>query len=191
MPGLRRFLCSALLAAFALGANDATLIAGTFDPPRAAPELGLAGSDGKTLSLARYRGVVVALAFGFTSCPEVCPTTLAVLAQARKKLGAKAGELQVVYVTVDPERDDAARMKRYLAGFDPSFVGGTGTEAQLAAVRREFGIQAEKHESAEGASFSHSSFIYLIDRGGKLRALMPYGHGPDDFAHDVGVLLAE
>ena len=194
MPRLRRSLSSLLVAAFALGAlgaNDAALIAGTFDPPREAPELGLTGSDGRTLSLARYRGVVVALAFGFTSCPEVCPTTLAVLAQARKKLGARAGELQVVYVTVDPERDDAARLKQYLAGFDPSFVGGTGSDAQLAAVRRDFGIQAEKHASADGATFSHSSFIYLIDRGGKLRALMPYGHSPDDFAHDVGILLAE
>ena len=194
MRRLRRSLSSLLVAALALaalGANDASLIAGTFDPPRAAPELGLAGSDGAPLALARYRGKVVALAFGFTSCPEVCPTTLAVLAQARKKLGAKAGELQVVYVTVDPERDDAARLKQYLAGFDPSFVGGTGTDAQLSAVRREFGIQAEKHASADGATFSHSSFIYLIDRGGKLRALMPYGHTPDDFAHDVGILLAE
>jgi protein SCO1/2 len=191
MRRLRRSLCSVLVAGFALGANDASLIAGTFDPPRAAPELGLAGSDGAPLALARFRGKVVALAFGFTSCPEVCPTTLAVLAQARKKLGTKAGELQVVYVTVDPERDDAARLKQYLAGFDPSFVGGTGTDAQLAAVRREFGIQAEKHPSADGAAFSHSSFIYLIDRGGKLRALMPYGHTPDDFAHDVGILLAE
>ena len=172
MRRLRRSLSSLFVAALALaalGANDASLIAGTFDPPRAAPELGLAGSDGATLSLERYRGVVVALAFGFTSCPEVCPTTLAVLAQARKKLGAKAGELQVVYVTVDPERDDAARLKQYLAGFDPSFVGGTGTDAQLAAVRRDFGIQAEKRASADGATFSHSSFIYLIDRGGELR----------------------
>ena len=171
--------------------DGASLIAGTFDPPRAAPELGLAGSDGAPLALSKFRGKVVALAFGFTSCPEVCPTTLAVLAQARAKLGAKASGLQVVYVTVDPERDDAARMKQYLAGFDPSFVGGTGTEAQLAAVRREFGVQAEKHASADGATFSHSSFIYLIDRGGALRALMPYGHSPDDFAHDVGILLAE
>jgi len=188
----RRFRSSLLVAALALvAANDASLIAGTFDPPRPAPELALAGSDGAPLALGKFRGKVVALAFGFTSCPEVCPTTLAVLAQARKKLGPKASELQVVYVTVDPERDDAARMKQYLAGFDPSFVGGTGTEAQLAAVRREFGVQAAKHPSVEGATFSHSSFIYLIDRGGKLRALMPYGHTPDDFAHDVGILLAE
>jgi len=195
MPEPRRSLSRvglAALALFALGASDPkALIAGTFDPPRAAPELGLAGSDGAPLALSRFRGKVVALAFGFTSCPEVCPTTLAVLAQARKKLGANASQLQVVYVTVDPERDDAARLKQYLAGFDPSFVGGTGTDAQLAAVRREFGIEAEKHASADGATFSHSSFIYLIDRGGALRALMPYGHSPDDFAHDVGILLAE
>jgi protein SCO1 len=189
----RRFPSSlVVVAALALvAANDGTLIAGTFDPPRAAPELGLAGSDGAPLVLGKFRGKVVALAFGFTSCPEVCPTTLAVLAQARKKLGVKASGLQVVYVTVDPERDDAARMKQYLAGFDPSFVGGTGSEAQLAAVRREFGVQATKREGADGATFSHSSFIYLIDRGGALRALMPYGHSPDDFAHDVGILLAE
>jgi len=190
MPWLRRSLCSAA-ALLLVAASDGALVAGTFDPPRPAPELRLAGSDGAALELARFRGKVVALAFGFTSCPEVCPTTLSVLAQARKKLGERAGGLQVVYVTVDPERDDAARMKQYLAGFDPSFVGGTGTETQLAGVRREYGIQAEKHASAAGATFSHSSFIYLIDRGGRLRALMPYGHSPDDFAHDVGILLAE
>ena len=83
-------------------------------------------------------------------------------------------------------------MKQYLAGFDPSFVGGTGTDAQLAAVRRDFGDQAdEARRAADGTTFSHSSFIYLIDRGGRLRALMPYGHSADDFAHDVGILLAE
>ena len=191
MPWLRRSLCSAA-ALLLVAANDAkTLVAGTFDPPRAAPELGLAGSDGRALELARFRGKVVALAFGFTSCPAVCPTTLSVLEQARKKLGARADLLQVVYVTVDPERDDAARLKAYLAGFDASFVGGTGSEERLAGVRRAYGIEAEKHPSADGATFSHSSFIYLIDRGGKLRALMPYGHSPDDFAHDVAILLAE
>ena len=82
------------------------------------------------------------LGFGFTSCTDVCPFTLATLAQAHKKLGAQAGEVQVIYITVDPERDDAARLRDYLAGFDPSFLGGTGTPEQLAAVRNEYGIAA-------------------------------------------------
>ena len=132
---------------------------------------------------------MVALAFGFTSCPEVCPTTLAVLAQAREKLGPKASELQVVYVTVDPERDDAARMKQYLAGFDPSFVGGTGTEAQLAAVRREFGVRRPGATARRG-NLRASSYIYLIDRNGSGARAEPTGHSAADYAHDVRALLA-
>jgi protein SCO1/2 len=178
-----------LLALFLLAADDAALRAGTFDPPRIAPDFALRGSDGAELKLSHYRGKVVILGFGFTSCPEVCPTTLATLAQARKKLGAQADEVQVVYVTVDPERDDAARLRQYLAGFDPSFIGGTGTDAQLAAVRKDFGISATRKSSGDSYGFSHSSYTYLIDRDGRMRALMPYGQSPDDYAHDVRILL--
>ncbi len=183
-------LATWLLCAAAVAADDgAALKAGVFEPARLAPAFTLEGSDGSPLALERYRGKVVLLGFGFTSCAEVCPITLLTLAQARKLLGAQADELQVVYVTVDPERDDTARMKRYLAAFDPSFVGGTGTDAQLAAVRKEYGIAASKQAGRDG-SFSHSSFVYLIDRVGRLRALMPYGRPPEDYAHDVGILLA-
>ncbi|TMA33506.1 MAG: SCO family protein [Deltaproteobacteria bacterium] len=173
-------------AASASRAEDAGLIAGVFEPPRAAPELALRGSDGKELRLDRYRGKVVILGFGFSSCPDVCPTTLAALAGARKKLGADADRVQVVYVTVDPERDDAARLRQYLGRFDPTFVGGTGTAEQLAEVRQSYGIALGQRP---GAGFSHSSFTYLIDRDGRIRALMPYGHSSDDYAHDVRLLL--
>jgi protein SCO1/2 len=186
---LAAWLPLVLLAAPAGAADEPSLKAGVFSPPRAAPDFSLAGSDGAELKLSRYRGKVVILEFGFTSCPDVCPTTLAALAAARKKLAAQAGELQVVYVTVDPERDDAARLREYLHGFDPTFVGGTGSAEQLAAVRQEYGIAAEKVISGAGYSFSHSSYTYLIDREGNLRALMPYGHSSDDYAHDVGILL--
>ena len=178
-----------LIAASAAADDDATLKAGVFEPARSAPAFTLQGSDGSALELDRYRGKVVLLGFGFTSCAEVCPITLATLAQARKLLGAQASQLQVVYVTVDPDRDDAARMKKYLAAFDPTFVGGTGSAAQLAAVRQAYGIAASKQAGPDG-SFSHSSFVYLIDREGRLRALMPYGRPPKDYAHDVGILLA-
>jgi protein SCO1/2 len=98
----------------------------------------------------------------------------------------------VVYVTVDPERDTAAQMKAYLKGFDPAFIGGTGTAQQLAAVRKDYGISAEKKVFDNGGyAYVHSSFTYLIDRAGRIRALMPYGHNPDDYVHDLAILLKE
>jgi protein SCO1/2 len=184
-------LLSLLFAATAGSADEATLKAGVFDPPRPAPELSLVGSDGGELTLGRYRGKVVVLAFGFTSCADVCPVTLGTLASAKKQLGAEGSDLQVVYVTVDPERDDAERMRGYLASFDRSFVGGTGTPERLEAVRREYGIMAEKVKAASGYSVAHSSYTYLIDRAGRLRALMPYGHPADDYVHDLRILLAQ
>jgi protein SCO1/2 len=201
---MRRTACRRSLAALLLlattaasaadGANaadDATLKAGSFDPPRQAPELTLAGSDGNELTLGRFRGKVVVLAFGFTSCADVCPVTLGTLAAAKKQLGAEGGDVQVVYVTVDPERDDAERMRGYLTSFDPSFLGGTGTPERLEAVRKEYGIMAEKVKAANGYSVAHSSYTYLIDRTGRLRALMPYGHPADDYVHDLRILLKQ
>ena len=175
----------------AAAANPPDLKAGVFDPPRAAPAFSLRGSDGAELTLERYRGKVVILEFGFTSCPDVCPTTLAALAGARKQLGPQAEGLQVVYITVDPARDDVARLRDYLKGFDPSFVGGTGSPEQLEAVRREYGIAATRTPLGASYGFSHSSYTYLIDREGKLRALMPYGHASADYAHDVKILLGQ
>lgn len=178
-----------LSAASARASDSAALKAGVFDPPRVAPDFALHGSDGSELKLGTYRGKVVLLGFGFTSCAAVCPITLGTLAQAHKKLGAQADELQVIYITVDPERDDAAQLKKYLSAFNPTFIGGTGTDAQLAAVRKDYGIAAEKVAGPDG-SYTHSSFIYLIDREGRLRALMPFGHVADDYVHDVRILLA-
>jgi len=193
---MRRALVLVLLvlsaAAGAARAADApALKAGVFSPPRSAPDFSLRGSDGAELKLSRYRGKVVALAFGFTSCPDVCPVTLGTLRETRKKLVAEGKDLQVVYVTVDPERDDAERMRTYLANFDATFVGGTGTAEQLDAVRAAYGILAEKVTTPAGYSVAHSSSIYLIDREGRLRALMPYGHPADDFVHDVKLLLGK
>lgn len=184
-------LLSLLFAGVAVGADAPALKAGVFSPPRPAPDFSLQGSDGRALSLSRFKGKVVLLGFGFTSCPQVCPTTLATLAQARRKLGAAAADVQVLYVTVDPERDVAERMKNYLGAFDPTFVGGTGAAERLAAVRRDYGVFAEKKPQGSSYTVAHSSFVFLIDRGGGLRALMPYGHGPDDYVHDLKMLLQE
>jgi protein SCO1 len=167
-----------------------TLKAGQLSPVSAAPELVLAGTDGRPLSLANYRGKVVLLAFGFSNCGEVCPITLATLASARKKLGPDGESVQVVYVTVDPERDTAEQMKKYLSSFDATFVGGVGTRAEIDAAQKSYGISSKKLANADGSyTIGHSSSIYMIDRAGGLRAVMPYGHPADDFVHDLQILL--
>ena len=183
---------SALLTCtLASAAQQSTLKAGVFEPPGAAPDFSLQASTGGRQALANYRGKVVLLGFGFTSCAEVCPTTLAVLAQTRKRLGAQADQVQVLYVTVDPERDNPERMRGYLRGFDSTFVGLTGAPDELAAVRGKYGVTAERNNIGNTYSVAHSSSVYLIDRNGLLRGMMPYGRGPDDFAHDVRILLNE
>lgn len=167
------------------------LKAGAFDPPHAAPEFSLNGSNGSGVTLARYRGKVVLLTFGFTHCAAVCPTTLATLAQARSGLGEAADSVQVIYVTVDPERDSAAHMNRYLAAFDRSFVGATGAPDTLASVRQDYGVTAVKEGTGPDYAVAHTSAIFLIDPAGKLRAMMPFGHDAADFVHDIEILLAQ
>jgi protein SCO1/2 len=190
---MRRILTLALplllIGTLAEAQDTTALIAGVFTPRRQAPDFSIAGSDGRELKLSRYRGKVVLLSFGYMRCTEVCPVTLAVLASARKKLGGLGSDLQVVYVTVDPERDDAERMRAFVQAFDPSFVGGTGTVQQLAAVRASYGISASKIPTPDGYMMSHTSYVYLIDRDGYLCALMPFGHTADDYVHDVSILL--
>ncbi len=184
-------LPAALLAQSPALAPAPTLKAGVFEPPREAPDFTLPGTTGADVSMRDWRGKVVVLGFGFTHCPEVCPITLGTLAAARRQLGAQADEVQVLWITVDPERDDAARLGAYVTAFDKSFVGATGSEEQLAAVRRDYGIAAAKvQREGQSDSYSHSAFTYLIDREGRLRALMPYGHPPEDFVHDLRILLA-
>lgn len=194
-PVVVRRLVMTLAAGLALAAGAAdspapVLKAGVLSPAMPAPALNLAGTDGKPLGLERFKGKVVLLAFGFSNCGNVCPITLATLAGARKKLGADAADVQVVYVTVDPERDDAAQMRKFLGSFDASFVGGVGTRAQIDAAQKNYGISSTKTQHTGGGySIGHSSSIYFIDRAGRLTAVMPYGHPVDDFVHDLKILL--
>jgi protein SCO1/2 len=190
---IRRYVLFILLGVAVL-ANAApqvdALKAGVLTPVMAAPALKLTATDGHPLTLERFRGKVVMVAFGFSNCGEVCPITLATLAGARKKLGDAARDVQVVYVTVDPERDDATQMKKFLGAFDPTFIGGVGTRAEIDAAQASWGISSVKKMNADGSYLiGHSSSIYMIDRAGGLRAVMPYGHPADDFVHDLKILL--
>jgi protein SCO1/2 len=109
------------------------------DPPRPAPEIALRTHEGADFHLSRHRGDVVAITFGYTFCPDVCPTTLAELAQVRARLGPAGARLRVVFVTVDPERDGPERLRAYTQAFDRTFTGLTGPAAELAAVQKAYG----------------------------------------------------
>ena len=162
------------------------------DSARPAFDFVLTGSEGSELKLSRYRGKVVLLAFGYTGCATDCPTTLSTLARAHRRLGADGKDLQVVFVTVDPERDSPSKLKEFLAGFDPTFIGATGTPEQLRRVLQEYRVKATRVLMGDGLvdyAYDHSKSVYLIDREGGLRAQMPYSRGADDYAHDVAILL--
>ena len=167
------------------------LKSGVFDPPRAAPEIALPASTGKPFKLSSLRGKVVVLEFGYTHCPYVCPVSLASLAQARTQLGAAAADVQVVFVTVDPERDSASHLRTYLAKFDPTFIGISGSPEQIHGVLRDYGISVSKQviEGKADYQLGHSSYLYFVDRRGMLRALMPFGRPAADIAHDLAILL--
>lgn len=191
---MKRLFASALtlLALHCHAAPADTLKAGVFEPPRAAPEIALPSSAGQPFKLSAQRGKVVVLEFGYTHCADVCPVSLAALTQARQKLGAAAADVQVVFITVDPARDDAARLRSYLKPFDASIAALTGTQGQIDAVLKAYGISATRR-MVEGSktdyTMHHSSYLYFIDRQGMQRALMPFGRSSDDIAHDLALLL--
>lgn len=168
------------------------LRSGTFDPPREAPAFNLDGSNGGKLSLGDQLGKVVIVEFGYTYCQEVCPITLAHLTEAYKKLGSAASGVQLIYVTVDPARDSPERLREHLAAFNPGFLGATGTPDELQAVQKAYGVVAKQVVSpnpALGYAVDHSSSLFLVDRQGKLRGLVPFGTPVDDIVHDLEFLL--
>lgn len=185
-------LVLALLSGSACATAPLKFKSGVFEPPRAAPEIALPSSTGKPFKLSQHRGKVVVLEFGYTTCTDVCPVSLAALADARKKLGKQGAEVQVVFITVDPARDSATRLRSYLAAFDPTFIGVTGTQAQIDALLKSYGISASRR-MVEGSkteyAMNHSSYLYFIDRQGMQRAMMPFGRPSDEMVHDIKLLL--
>jgi protein SCO1 len=151
----------------------------------------LTDHDGQPRSLADFRGKVVVVFFGFTHCPDVCPTTLAELARAIKELGPDGERVQVLMVTVDPERDTPDVLKQYVTALDPSFIGLTGDPEAISRTAREFKVFYQKSPGASPQVYSvdHSSGSYVFDPQGRLRLLVSYGQGADVIAHDIAQLL--
>ena len=184
---------SGLAPAAAIG--GAGFRSGAFEPPRSAPDFTLRASSGADVRLRRLRGKVVVLTFGYTNCADVCPTVLAELAEMRARLGRAAKRVQVLYVSVDPERDTAERLRAYTQLFDATFLGLTGPVGQLEPVWRAYGVSIARREIPGGGpaayGIHHSASLYLIDSAGRLRVMAPFGTPVDDVLHDVRALLEE
>jgi len=154
-------------------------------------DFALTDPAGRPRTLADYRGKVVAVFFGYTQCPDVCPTTLAALAEASRALAGDADKVQVVFITVDPDRDTAALLAQYVPAFDPRFVGLRGDAAATERVAREFKVIYQKVPGAtpDRYTMDHSAGIFLFDRAGRLR-VYESSADPAVLAHDLRTLLA-
>jgi protein SCO1/2 len=153
--------------------------------------LELTDHTGRLRRLEDFRGKAVVLFFGFTHCPDVCPTTLAELSQAMKQLGPDAERVQVLFVTVDPERDTREALAKYVTAFDPRFLGLYGDAAATQRVAKEFKIYYEKRTTGESYSVDHSGQSYVLDPQGRLRLLVRPERITADLPEDLRTLLKE
>lgn len=156
--------------------------------------LALTDHHGVHRTLADFRGKVVVLFFGYTHCPDVCPTTLSDVASALNLMTPEqAKQVQVLFVTVDPERDTPEMLSQYVPYFNPTFLGLYGTPAETAAAAKEFHVFYKRHDEAGpiGYLVDHTAGSYVLDREGRLRLFQPYAQPPADIAHDLKLLLSE
>lgn len=153
----------------------------------------LKDADGKERTLADFKGKVVVLFFGYAQCPDVCPTTMTEMAQVKQQLGKDGDKLQVLFVTVDPERDTPEVMKAYMGAFDPAFVALIPTPAQLAAMAKDYKAYYKKVDGKTPTSYSmdHSAASYIYDTQGRLRLYARYGAGVAPMVADVKALIQQ
>jgi protein SCO1/2 len=150
----------------------------------------LTGSDGTTVTEQSFRDKWLAIYFGYTFCPDICPTTMMELAQALRALGPRAATVQVVFISVDPQRDKPDLLADYLKSFDPHFVGLTGTPAQISAAAKSFNVFYERHDTDDGNyTYDHSSYLYLVDPGGQLVEALGSDRGSEQIATALSSLL--
>lgn len=159
-----------------------------------AQEFELTDMNGQVRHMADFRGKVVAMFFGYTQCPDVCPTTMTEMKQVRKLLGPDAEKLQVLFVTVDPQRDTPAMLKEYMAAFDPSFLALVPTPEQLKQkIAPDFKVYYRKVEGSSPASYTmdHTAGVLIFDTKGQVRLHSNYGASPEPVAQDIRALLQE
>ncbi len=161
------------------------------EPYPKAAEIALTKSNGETFRLSDQKGKIVLLFFGYTSCPDVCPTTLAELNQVMEKLGDKRRQVQVVFVSVDPERDTPEKIQEYVVHFNEEFLGLTGSSKDLQIIWDNYGVFRDRveSESALGYIINHTARTYLIDMDGNLRLSYGFQTPVEDMVNDIEILL--
>ncbi len=193
-----------LLASWTLSASAAALLVACSDATPQFKSIDLTGADyaknfqltdhnGQPRSLKDFRGKLVVVFFGYTQCPDVCPTTLTELAEVKKLLGPDGAKLQALLVTVDPERDTPEVLKAYMANFDPGFLAMRPTQDQLASLAKDYKIYFKKVDGKTPTSYTmdHSAASYVYDTQGRLRLYARYGSGAQSLASDLMLLLKQ
>jgi len=158
-----------------------------------ARSLDLTGHDGKRRTLADFKGKVVLVFFGYTQCPDVCPTTLARFAQVAKELGPDADSMQVVFISVDPERDTQDLLAKYVPAFDPRFLGLFGDAQETLRTAKEFKVLYQKQPGKTEQSYTidHSAGTYVFDKAGRVRLFLRHEAPIEDVAHDLRLLMKQ
>ena len=184
-------LAAGLLAGCDVGGRDKPFHGVDLTGASYAQHLALTDQHGQPRTLGDFKGKVIVVFFGYTQCPDVCPATMAELAQVKRALGKDGERIQGVFVTVDPERDTPAVLKSYMAGFDPSFVALRGTQEQTQAAAKEFKVFYAKVPGKDEASYTmdHTAGSYVLDASGRIRLFEKYGIGPQALAEDLKRLL--
>jgi protein SCO1 len=156
-----------------------------------AREFALTDHNGKARTLADFKGKAVVVFFGFTQCPDVCPTTLAEMTEAVKQLGADGNKLQVLFITIDPERDTPELLKKYVPAFHPSFLGLSGNAEAIAKVAKEFKVFYQKSPGKTPGSYTmdHTANSYVFDPQGRVRLVVKHGLGAEPLVQDLKQLL--
>ncbi len=183
-------LAMAVLLA-ACGGAPRELAGATLDPPLPVPDFTLTAAGDQPVSLSDFRGQWVYLYFGYTFCPDACPITLSKLARLREALGEDADKMQVIMVTVDPERDTPEVLADYVTRFDPSFIGLSGTNEAIDAAGLPFGLYYERHEGTPSGGYlvDHTTRTYLIDPEGNARVAYPHDGEMEPLLEDLRWLI--
>lgn len=191
---MRRLMMVLLLCGLsACGAPYSYQVMRAIDSPQTAPDFTLTNQDGQPFQLSGQSGKVKLLFFGFTSCPDICPTTLSDMKYVQEKLGQLADKTEIVFITVDPERDSASQMKRYLSIYSARFIGLRADDpAQLATIMGDYGAYAKRQElpgSGLGYTMDHTASVYVIDTQGRWFGMISHGDDPDLIAEDLRHLI--
>jgi len=189
---VRGLIAWALAGALLTGCDSRPRFEGVaVDPPRDMPTVAFTRQDGSRYTLGPAEGRPLVVFFGYTHCPDVCPTTLADWKRAKAELGDKAARVRWVFVTVDPDRDSVSVAERYARQYDSTFVGLSGDAPTTAKVMEAYGVAAAREDGTPGSGYlvSHSSQVFLLDGAGKLVALYPFGTRWEALAADLAQLL--